>query len=224
MPCRGSAIVPNLICSSQIATQWSALPPRVSDQRLGKQKPLLLAPGKLSNRTVGVCFGIHRTNRRGRRAFNARTRESHAPPVAVDAKAHEVASANRQLGVERGPLGNVADQRIAPAGFLAQHMQLPVGRGKQAEDHPDQGRLAAAVGPEDGDPVLPADLEVNGTKGEATTGDNRFLEPGHDVAAPPGRAQLEVRVRIRAPAGGRARSSFAGPRGLRIACGRSPTA
>src|SRR5579859_8115253 len=67
----------------------------------------------------------------------------------VDAEADEVAASHRHLGVEGRTLRHVADGRVATQGGTAEHLEPSGHRGEAAQDHPDQSRLARAVGPKD---------------------------------------------------------------------------
>src|SRR5258708_3506504 len=69
--------------------------------------------------------------------------------MSVDAQAYEVAPTDGQLWIECRALRYVADQRIAARWRPAQNRQRSAGRGQPAQDHANQCRLAAAVGPED---------------------------------------------------------------------------
>src|SRR5450759_1620207 len=140
------ALVSNVELRERLVHEQEA---RVADQCLREKKPLLLASRQLPDRAVRVRLGVHRADRRVRRGGGGRTEKSHPPAVAVHAEADEVTPADRKFRIERGPLRDVTDQRVATAGLLAQHLELAIGGGQQPEDRPDQRRLAAAVGSKD---------------------------------------------------------------------------
>jgi MFS family permease len=116
-----------------------------------------------------------------------------------------------ELGQERPGLGGreagscghpVEDRAIGPdAGSvlaeLADHdaradPSVASGEGQTADDGGDQARLPRAVGPDQGDPLGPPDLEVDGAEPERPALDDRRLEARHHRSGP--RCVLDAEV------------------------------
>ena len=62
------------------------------------------------------------------------------------------------------------------------------------EQRVEQRRLPAPVRADDGDPLAPADLDVERAEGEGASADERALEPDDDVAAARGRREPEAEL------------------------------
>ena len=64
----------------------------------------------------------------------------------VDPERHQVPGPQRHVRIEQDLLGDVADGPVPPARGAPSDEDLPGGRAFEAEDHPQQGGLAGAVG------------------------------------------------------------------------------
>jgi hypothetical protein len=86
-------------------------------------------------------------------------------PEIVEARHKEQILLDRQVLVEREPLGHVADLGLDAAALandvVAQHRSLARVRGQEPADHADSRRLARAVGPEKADDLARGDFERN---------------------------------------------------------------
>ena len=166
-----------------------ALPPRIERQeRLVEQdeawvaqealrdaKPLLLAAREQADRDVGEGArpdGIERAVH-GRSGRSAGKRESVAR--AGQPELDELAPADRQIPVEAAMLRDVAHRPEGLAWLGATDRRRPRARSQLSEEHLEQGRLARAVRPEDGD-------ELAGLHGE--------VKPAKDRSRAVARAQI----------------------------------
>ena len=126
--------------------------PRVLDEGAGDQRALALAAGELAE-------GLPRQRRRGRparapRAAASRSAPARAPPPGQPReRAHRRHVEGRDRVVEPRALG-LGDGRAAGA-----DPQLAAHRAELAEQRPQQGRLAAAVGAEQRQPLAAAQRE-----------------------------------------------------------------
>ena len=120
--------------------------PRPGDQRVRDQDALLLAAGELADARVGEALGVDRVQHLLDERPPGPGGPRHAEAVRVDPEPHEIARAQRNIRVEQELLRHVADQAMPAsvlAGRLDQH--APRARRLQAEDHPEQRRLARPV-------------------------------------------------------------------------------
>ena len=98
--------------------------------------------------------------------------------------------------VEQRP---VAGERLAALLELAEDDARPGpararGERQPPEQRVEQRRLAAAVRPDEREPVAPRDLEVDRPEPERAALDDRLLEPDDDVAAPRRRREPEPQL------------------------------
>jgi hypothetical protein len=99
-----------------------------SDQRLGEEQPLLLAPRQPAERPARVIGRADRVNRRHRDSFGLRaTCNPHTPAVAVDSETDKVKAAEGQVGIEARALRDVSDLWIATVRWLAEHLECARG-------------------------------------------------------------------------------------------------
>ena len=150
--------------------------PRAADQRVGDQDALLLAAGEPPDAGVGEAARVdrpeHLLDQRAARARGSR----HPEPVRVQAEPDEIARPQRQVGVEQELLRDVADQRrCCRERGAPRDENLPALGGLQAEDHPEQRRLARAVGPDQPGELAGGDPEAD---------PSRILRPDSRTSTP----------------------------------------
>ena len=88
-----------------------------------------------------------------------RVRKRHAEARTVDAEGHEVARAERQVGIELDPLRHVSDQPARAVRRVAEHAHRAFGRRDKTEHELEQRRFARAVSADDADELSGFDLE-----------------------------------------------------------------
>ncbi len=123
--------------------------PRPADQRVGDQHALLLAAGELPTRGSAKSRASTASSISSISALRRARGQRDAEAVRVEAEADEVARAQRHVGVEQELLRHVADQRVAPPRTRRagrRRSTRPALACLQAEDHPEERRLAGAVG------------------------------------------------------------------------------
>ena len=111
-------------------------------RRLGDRDPLLLAARHLGHALVGV---LRRADRRQRRIHghpSVRRPAPEAPACAGQAHADQVTAPNGVADRGGVVLGDVADARVAPAGWGAQHLDPTTARREEPEDHLEERGLA----------------------------------------------------------------------------------
>ena len=123
--------------------------PRPRDQRVRDQDALLLAARELADPRVGEALRVDRVQHLLDQRPSAPGGPRHAETLRVDPQPHEVARAQRNI---RGRTGTSAarsrsgDARPSRArGRGRPHEHASRARRLQAEDHPEQRRLARAV-------------------------------------------------------------------------------
>ena len=131
---------------------------RVADQGAGQQRPLELAAGKRLYRRVDQVGDAGLGQRREHRVAG--------PP---DGQRHQPGDGQRQHRIHRQPLRQIADpQALPPADGSAVRPQQP-------EQHPDQRRLAGAVGTDQGDDLVGGHFNVD--TGEHGVAAERHVDP-----------------------------------------------
>jgi hypothetical protein len=105
-----------------------------------------------------------------------------APAVAVDAQRDHVAPAQRQLLVQRAALWHIADGRIPAAWWPIEDGDPPGIWSQQAQEHPQQRRLAGAIGTEDGDELAAGDVKGAAAPDRARATPHRQALGGDDVS------------------------------------------
>jgi hypothetical protein len=117
---------------------------RLDGDRAGEHHPLQLAAGQRRHHAAGEVGAVDRRERRGERGL-----------AQSGGEAHEALDRDRQRPVDLEPLRHVADPQ--PAG--ARHR--PRGGRYEPEQRLDDGRLAAAVGADEGDHLAACDGDVD---------------------------------------------------------------
>ena len=119
-------------------------------------------PDRVPIGVVGVVLGADRGHRLGDTPveFGVAARESRPPPPADQAELDELGAGQAELGVERAPLGDVTDGRVAPPRRPSEDRYRAGRRPQQAEQQSEQGGLARSVRPEDGDELARRHREV----------------------------------------------------------------
>src|SRR5438105_14448832 len=79
--------------------------------------------------------------------------------MSVDAKAHEVSPAERQVGVEARVLRDVPDARIAAVRSVSLHLDAARCRSDEPEDRAKQRGLSRSIRTEDRDEAPRRDLQ-----------------------------------------------------------------
>ena len=135
--------------------------PRLADERLRDQQPLLLAAGELADRPVGI--GAAPTSSITCSTRSPPARRSGSPQRAPSsAEPHEVDAADPGAGVEVPALGQVADLPLVRARRPAQH---PARSPRASASSPSNTRSSVVLpepfGPEDRRELAPADLDVH---------------------------------------------------------------
>ena len=99
-------------------------------------------------------------------------------------------------GVEQGGLADELPARLVELADDHRRAELAgAGHERQpAQQRPQEGRLAGAVGPLDGDPLAPRDLLVERPEPERAALDHRAREACHDVAGALGRGERELQL------------------------------
>src|SRR5258708_7705082 len=121
--------------------------PGAGDQGLGDQDALLLAPRKLSDRTVRVCLGPDHLDDGvdppclggGSGHEPGQERHWHPPACAVEAQAHQVDGSDAQVGIEVAPLGQVTDGVVAAPNRLPEDGDGAFGDRQDAQYRLQQG-------------------------------------------------------------------------------------
>jgi hypothetical protein len=127
-------------------------------KELGDAQPLLLAARESPDRTVGEPVCVDRGNRLlDQEPISTRAAKSEAMPV--ETERDEVASAERQVAVERALLRHVADPTSSRARLIAPDEHAAGGRLHEAEDQPEEGALAGSVRAENGEELSAIDVE-----------------------------------------------------------------
>ena len=102
--------------------------------------------------------------------------------MTVQAQAHQVPGPQRHVGVEERLLGDVADRTAPPPAVATLDLDPAGARSLQAEDHPEQRRLAGTVRPDETDELAGVELEGDPVEHlAAAQGDVDRLEPQHRV-------------------------------------------
>ena len=143
--------------------------PRMADQRLSDQQPLLLAAGKLGERATGVLAGPDERDHLidplqlgpSARARFAGQRDRQPPASAVESEADEVDPADPGRRVEAMTLREVADLGPRLGRRSLEHARGPRGEVHEPQDRLHQGRLARAVGSQDGQEFAPPDGQIH---------------------------------------------------------------
>ena len=133
---------------------------RIADQRLGDAQALLLSAGEESDRRVRVALGADRSDRVVDERAAAGGREREAAPVTVEPEPHEIATADRQVAIERTLLRHVPDI-VAPApGCPAVDLDFAARQPRQPEQDAQQRRLPRTVRAEHREEFAGRDVEV----------------------------------------------------------------
>src|SRR5207249_9142262 len=104
------------------------------------------------------------------------------PAMAVDPEAHEVPTAEREIGVEVGALRDVTDPRIASARRMAEDLDSPRRWRDEAEDRPQQRGLARSVRTEDRHERAGCDVERKIAPDDALpVGQRDAIEPDRKI-------------------------------------------
>jgi len=80
--------------------------------------------------------------------------------VSVHAERHEVPAAKRKAFIEGTLLRHVTEARVAAAGWIPQDGDGALGERREAQQDPQQRRLAGAVGTQHGEELAGRHLEV----------------------------------------------------------------
>src|SRR5205823_3526711 len=133
---------------------------RVGDERLRDSQTLLLAAGEPADRRVRVLARAHARECAVDTRAAGGIEPADAPAMAVEPEAHEIAGAQGEVAVERALLRHVADAVTALARRAAVDEHPSRRRLEQAEEDPDQRRLAGAVRAEHGEELARLEIEA----------------------------------------------------------------
>jgi hypothetical protein len=91
--------------------------------------------------------------RRGNVPFRQRRLSRAAPARGHRAHRHHLGDAHREIGAEAALLRHIADAQAAALGRFAKEPDRARGQWNETQDRGEQGRLARAVGPDQGDEI-----------------------------------------------------------------------
>ena len=134
---------------------------RLADQGLGDQYPLLLSAREAAHPGVSEAHGADRLEHLVDPLAAACRRCGQTEAVPVQPEPHDVAGPQGKVGVDKDLLGHVADRPVAAGPRCAIDEDLAVGRLQQPQDHPQNGGLTGAVGPDQSGELARPDGEVD---------------------------------------------------------------
>ena len=121
----------------------------MADQCVRDQGPLELASRELADTGIAKASSINGLEHLVDQLAAASRRKRDAEPVAVDPESHQVPRPQGHVRVEPDALGDIADGPVATRTRMAGEEHLACRRCLQPENHPEYGRLAGAVGPDE---------------------------------------------------------------------------
>src|SRR5690606_27274884 len=168
-------------------------------QRSRQKGALQLAAREARELPVGERGGAHPVE--SRETLLALGATDAGRPRAAQARGHELERRRRERAVERLELRDVADALGVRAGAVAEERGVPGQRPHQPERDLEEGRLPAAVGPDDREEPAPRQVERDVLE-------HGRLREAHGDAVEVQRGQVARRPRVAAvaaPAGARSR-------------------
>ena len=134
--------------------------PGAADQGVRDQHPLLLATGQIPHPGIGEALGIDRVQHLADRLAARPRAQRYTEAVPIQPERDQVPGPHRHVRVQEDLLRDIADGRVPPGAWPSQDGHAPGGRPLQAEDHPQQRRLACPVRADQAGELAGADGEA----------------------------------------------------------------
>ena len=131
----------------------------IADQGLRDAQPLLLAAGQASDGSIRISGGIEAFQDAIDPLPDALRADRHAPPMAVQAKSHEIPPPDREIRVEGPLLRHVSDRGVSRPRGTPAHLNRTRAQRLEAEHHPQQRGLSHPIRADDGEKLSGRDRE-----------------------------------------------------------------